>query len=236
MVPMNNEQRRSIAHLLSPTSPEDALTAYYALYHKRTQLFTHDQEVVSGFLAVCQTAYDLFTPLVVMRADSGDVLSTLLFDRLDEGREYSFIVREQRASLLRRCLITWDEHYGLIHTVDQASFRLDSRHLVEKVVRGDGSLRFEVRDGAKVMGAAGTNWCSPYFAEIGVWTQEGSRGRGLAKAAVSACTSELLKQGIKPLYIVAEGNVASIRVCEALGYSFSGYREFSCQGRLPPQW
>jgi L-amino acid N-acyltransferase YncA len=234
MVPMNDEQRRSIAHLLSPTSPEDALTAYYALYHNRTQLFTHGQEVVVGFLAICQTAHDLFTPLVVMRADSDDVLSTLLSNHLDEGREYLFAVKEQMASVLKGCLITWDECYNLIYTVDQASFRPDFRRLVEKVVRGDCFPRFEIRDGEKVIATAGANWCSPYFAEVGVWTQEGHRGRGLAKAAVSACTSELLQEGIKPLYIVSEDNVASIRVCEALGYRFTGYREFSCQGRLGP--
>jgi len=53
-----------------------------------------------------------------------------------------------------------------------------------------------------VIAAASTNWRSPYFAEVGVWTQEGRRGRGLAKAVVSACTAELLKEGIKPLYIL----------------------------------
>ena len=232
MIPMNDEQRRSIAHLLSPTSPEDALTAYYALYHKRTQLFTHGQEVIVGFLAVCQTAHDLFTPLVVMRADSDDVLCALLSDHLDEGREYLFAAKEQRASVLKRCLITWDEHYNLIYTVDQASFRPDSRHFVEKVVRGDGFSHFEIGDGESVIAAADTNWRSPYFAEVGVCTQEGFWGHGLAKAVVSACTAELLQEGIKPLYIVAEGNTASIRVCEALGYRFTGYREFSCRGRL----
>ncbi len=221
-----------IAHLLSPTSPEDALTAYYALYHKRTQLFTHGQEVVVGFLAICQTAHDLFTPLVVMRADSDDVLCALLSNHLDESREYLFAAKEQRASVLKRCLITWDERYNLIYTVDETNFRPDSRHLVEKVAREDGLSRFEIRDGESVIAAAGTNWRSPYFAEVGVCTQEGFWGHGLARAVVSACTVELLKEGIKPLYIVAEGNAASIRVCEALGYRFTGYREFSCRGRL----
>ena len=226
------QERDSIIHLLSPTSPEDALTAYYALYHKRTQLFTCGQEVIVGFLAVCQTAHDLFIPLVVMRADSDDVLSALLSDHLDEGREYLFAAKEQRASVLKRCLITWDEHYNLIYTVDQANFRPDSRHLVEKVAREDGFSRFEIRDGESVIAAADTNWHSPYFAEVGVCTQEGFWGHGLARAVVSACTAELLQEGIKPLYIVAEGNAASIRVCEALGYRLTGYREFSCRGRL----
>jgi len=167
-----------------------------------------------------------------MRADSDDVLSTLLSNHLDEGREHLFAAREQRASVLKRCLITWDERYNLIYTVDQASFQPDSRHFVKKVAREDGFSRFEIRDGEDVIATAGTNWRSPYFAEVGVCTQEGFWGHGLAEAVVSACTVELLKEGIKPLYIVAEGNTASIRVCEALGYRFTGYREFSCRGRL----
>jgi GNAT superfamily N-acetyltransferase len=235
MVPMNDAQRRSIVHLLSPTSPEDALTAYYALYHKRTQLFTHGQEVADGFLAICQTAHDLFTPLIVMRADSDDVLSTLLCNHLDEGREYLFAVKERMASALKQFLITWDEHYNLIYTVEDAGFRPHPRNLVEKVVKQDLFPRFEIREGENAIATAGTNWRSPYFAEIGTWTQESYRGRGLAKAVVSACTSELLKEGITPLYIVAEGNAASIRVCEALGYHFSGHREFFGQGRLGPK-
>jgi RimJ/RimL family protein N-acetyltransferase len=232
MMLTNDEQRCLITHLLSPTFPEDALTAYYALYHKRTQLFTHGQEVTDGFLAICQTGHDLFTPLVVMRADSDDVSAALLSDHLDERRGYLFAVKERMASVLKRCLVTWDERYNLIYTVDGESFRPDSRHPVEKLVREDRFPRFEIRDGDNVIAAAGTNWRSPYFAEVGVWTEEGCRGRGLGRAVVSACTSELLTEGIKPLYIVAEGNVASIRVCEALGYRFSGDREFSCQGRL----
>jgi RimJ/RimL family protein N-acetyltransferase len=232
MATIVDERRHSIVHLLSPTSPEDALTAYYALYHKRTQLFTHGQEVTDGFLAVCQTAHDLFTPLVVMRADSDDVLSALLSDHLDKGREYIFIAKVQTASVLKRCLVTWDEHYDLIYTVDEGSFRPDFRYHVEKVIEKDSFPRFEIGDSESVVAVAGTNWCSPYFAEVGVCTREGYRGRGLAKSAVSACTSELLKEGIKPLYVVAEGNVASTRVCTALGYRFSGYREFSCRGRL----
>lgn len=234
MVHMNDEQRRSIAHLLSPTSPEDALTAYYALYHKRTQLFTHGQEIVVGFLAICQTRHDLFTPLVVMRADSDDVLSALLSTHLDEGREYLFTAREQRASVLKRCLIAWDGQCNLIYTVDEVGFRPDSRHLVERTVGRDHIPRFEIRDGENVIAAAGANWRSPYFAEVGVCTQEGYHRRGLAKVVVSACTSELLKEGARPLYIVAEDNTASIRVCEALGYRFPGYREFSCLGRVRP--
>ncbi len=226
-----NSKRGLITHLLSLTSPEDALTTYYALYHKRTQLFTFGRNAAEGFLAICQTGHDLFTPLVVTRAVSDDILAALLSQYLDAGREYLFAVKPQMAPILRQCLITWDEHHNLIYTVDEASFRPESCHLVKRVAKEGHYPRFEIRDSGNTVAAASTNWRSPYFAEIGVWTQEDYRGRGLAKAVASACTSELLKENIQPLYIVDESNTASIRVCEALGYYFSGYREFSCRGR-----
>lgn len=57
-----NSKRGLITHLLSFTSPEDALTTYYTLYHQRTQLFTFGRNPIEGFLAICQTRHDLFTP------------------------------------------------------------------------------------------------------------------------------------------------------------------------------
>ena len=227
-----NSKRGLIIHLLSLTSPEDALTTYYTLYHQRTQLFTFGRNAVEGFLAICQTGHDLFTPLVVTRAVSDDILATLLVEYLDRGREYLFAVKWQMAPILRQYLITRDEHYNLIYTVDEASFRSETRHLVKRVVREGHYPRFEIRDGGNTVAVASTNWRSPYFAAIGVWTQEGYRGQGLAKAVVSACTSELLRKNVRPLYIVDKSNTASIRVCEALGYYFSGHKEFSCRGRL----
>ena len=37
---------------------------------------------------------------------------------MDEGREYIFVAREQKASVLKRCLITWDEHFNHIESID----------------------------------------------------------------------------------------------------------------------
>jgi RimJ/RimL family protein N-acetyltransferase len=49
---------------------------------------------------------------------------------------------------------------------------------------------------------------------------------------VSACTAALLEERLRPLYIVDEGNEASIRTAEAVGYVDSGLREFAGEGQL----
>lgn len=54
--------------------------------------------------------------------------------------------------------------------------------------------------------------------EIAVTTEEGYRGRGLAKAVVSAATEYILDCGRVPLYVHNGTNIASGRVARALGY------------------
>jgi RimJ/RimL family protein N-acetyltransferase len=55
--------------------------------------------------------------------------------------------------------------------------------------------------------------------EIAVVTEAAYRGRGLAKRVVAASTAYILDHGRVPLYVHVRANVASARVCRALGYS-----------------
>ena len=87
--------RRAIAPLLREHSPEDALAAYYALHHSetRTTLTVHrDAERAEGFIAVCQTGFDLFQPLVVLRAPTSEIAVWLLRNGLSPLRSYNVIV------------------------------------------------------------------------------------------------------------------------------------------------
>jgi hypothetical protein len=222
-----------LERLISPTAPEDALTNYYAFQHRRTTLRTFSQGgAVEGFLAICQTGQDLFTPLVVMRAVADDVLSVLMQKYLDPRREYLFIVREDMAAVLRQCLITWDEIVNRIYTVNLTSFRPVINVLVQRSSTADGHPRFEIRSGGEVSSVAAIAWQSDRFAEIGVSTVQAQRGRGWGKAVVSACTAVVLAAGLIPLYVVAEDNLSSVHIAETLGYRFTGKREFCCRGRL----
>jgi len=222
-----------LERLISPTAPEDALTNYYAFQHPRTTLRTFSQRgTIEGFLAICQTGQDLFTPLVVMRAVSDDVLRVLMREHLDAHREYLFIVREDMATVLRQCLVTHDEIVNRIYTVNQADFRPVINVLVQQSSTAEGRPRFEIRSGGEVSAVAAVTWQSDRFAEIGVSTVQAQRGRGWGKAVVSACTAVVLAAGLTPLYVVAEDNLPSIHIAETLGYRFTGKREFFCRGRL----
>lgn len=63
--------RQSVRDLLNEFDAADGLATYYGLYHdpQRTTLFVHQDGDgrVDGFLARCQTGFDLFRPLVTLR-------------------------------------------------------------------------------------------------------------------------------------------------------------------------
>jgi RimJ/RimL family protein N-acetyltransferase len=219
--------------LLDPTDPEDALTLYYALHYPTDRVTVHvlsEQDQPVGFLAVCQAAVELWTPLVVMRTVSADVSYRLLHECLSPGREYVFAIAEWDVPPLERACRIWDRDHERIYTLRPADFEPVRHPALRRNDRLDGRVRFEIVLDGHVVSRAGTNWESPNFAEIGVMTDEAYRGRGLAKAVVSACTDILLERDIAPLYIASEENAASRQVCESLGYTFHGQREFACRG------
>lgn len=59
---------------------------------------------------------------------------------------------------------------------------------------------------------------SPDVWEIAVVTEAPYRGQGLAKEVVSAATAYILEQGRLALYVHDRTNLASAKVCRALGY------------------
>lgn len=228
-------ERPVITKLLDLTDPKDALTAYYALYYsgeRATLHLTWERDELTGFLVICQTACELFTPLVVVRSRSADVTMNLLQEYLTAGREYFFTIGECDAPPLRMACRTWEEEHERIHTLDPACFVPHHYPSIRRRDQEDGRLCFEIVLEGKVVSHASVNWESLYFGEIGVVTEEPYRGQGLGKAVVSACTDALLGRGIAPLYITKKDNLASRRLCEALGYRFAGHREFACRGML----
>ena len=99
-----------------------------------------------------------------------------------------------------------------------------------------GHPRFVVRSQGEVAAEAGINWLSPYFAEVSVVTKPAARGRGWGKAVVAACTRWVTRSGRRALYVVNEGNEASLALAKATGYEDSGVREFAGEGVRRPAW
>ncbi|MBN1135006.1 MAG: GNAT family N-acetyltransferase [Anaerolineae bacterium] len=231
-----NEKRRAIRPLLSPTDPADALTSYYALWHdpRRTQLTLHhdDQRRVDGFVAVSQTGVDLFRLLVTLHAPDNTATGELLQTALAPARPYRFIIPVALAGAVRDYVEVGRSSLNRIYLLDTARFRPVINVLVQRVGAADGAPRFEIESQGEIMAMSGTNWRSPTFAEVFVYTHPRGRGRGWGRSVVSACTTALLEEKLRPLYIVDEGNQASIRTAEAVGYVDTGLREFAGEGQL----
>lgn len=229
-------EREAIRPLLSLSDPADALTTYYALYHPPalTRLHVHRSAggAVDGFVAICTTGADLFRPLVVVRAQTDEVLRLLLRGELTKGRPYHFVVPLLYASTLGEELELTGQRIGLILALDPPAFRPVVNVLVVQAPGASGGLRFEIRSQGRVMAAAGTNWRSPHWAEVYVYTEPEAQGRGWGKSVASACTAALLAEGVRPLYVVDESDTASKGLAESLGYSDTGRREYIAMGVL----
>jgi len=233
-------QRAAIRPLLAPSDPEDALTAYYALYHdpRRTQLTLHRTPGgdVDGFIAVCQTGQDLFRPLVVIRAPNDDVTGDLFRRVLSARRPYYLVAPLALSKALDRFLNLPAPVVNRIYRVDAARFSLagtaEINVLVQKVPGPEGRVRWEVHSGGGVAAVAGTNWRSPFCAEVYVYVEPAFQRRGWGRAVVRAATMGLLQERLLPLYMVEEANLASILLAEAVGYADTGRREIAGEAYL----
>jgi len=234
-------QRIAIRPLLAPSDPQDALTAYYALYHdpNRTRLFLNHAPsgTVDAFIAVCQTGQYLFRPLVVMRAPNEQAAGDLFCRALVPGRPYYFIVPLDLVPAVERFLEMPQPAVNRVYRLDPARFSLaravEINVMVQQTPGSGGYPRWEIRSGGQVVAAAGTNWRSPFCAEVYVYTEPAYRGRGWGRAVVRAATISLLRDRLLPLYIVDEANLASIQLAEAAGYIDTGRREMAGEACLP---
>lgn len=231
-----NEKRREIRPLLSPVDPTDAVIGYYALWHdpRRTELFLHrdSHRRVDAFLSVSQTGVDLFRPLVTLSARSRTAIGELLHEALAPQRPYRLIIPLDLASEVREHMEFSRSSINLIYRLDPSRFQPVVNVLVQRAVSADGSTRFQIESQGQLTAISGTNWRSPEFAEVFVYVHPKGRGRGWGKSVVSACTAYLLEERLRPLYMVREGNQASVVLAEGLGYVDTGARELSGECQL----
>jgi hypothetical protein len=225
--------RDNARSLLNEFDAADALASYYALHHdsKRTTLFMHrDQRgMVDGFLARCQTGFDLFRPLVTLRLRGRGALPDLLAEGLVSGRPYLLVVP---APFLERIVpyVTMSEvSHNLILRLDPTRFRPEINVLVTTRRDPDGNPRAEIKQGEQVVAAAGVNWRSPVFAEVFVQVEEGQREQGYGRAVLVALVTELIKLKVSPIYAVSENNPASYEAALRAGFVDTGAREIMGQ-------
>jgi hypothetical protein len=214
--------------------PKDALAAYYALYHDpgRTGLWLHENanDRIDGLVAVCQTGFNLFQPTVVLRARDNEVAVALLRKALQPGRPV-YVVTKPTLDLAVQAVVQLErQEYNRVYNFDPSRHRPEINVLVRSARTPDGSPRFVIRSRDQTASEAGINWRSPHFAEMFVHTQPWAEGRGWGKAVVAACANTLVQAGVQPLYMVTEGNQASISLAESVGFVDTGAREFAGSG------
>ncbi|MDW8068277.1 MAG: GNAT family N-acetyltransferase [Anaerolineae bacterium] len=234
------ELRRKVRTMLDLSAPRDGLAAYYVLYYDpaRTRLWVAERGPrVEGFLAICQTGWDLFRPLSVLRARRIDVAHALLergFSPSGGGlpyRPYYLVTTPDLLGIVEEALEVERVSMNRIYYLDLRRYEPEMNVLVTPTPSASGSPRFVVRSqGAQIVAEAGINWRSPHFAEVYVHTAPEAQQRGWGKAVLDACVTWILRSGAVPLYVVAEGNESSARLAESVGFVDSGARECAIEG------
>jgi hypothetical protein len=219
---------------LSLAEPRDALAAYYALYHDpgrtRLWLYADVNDRISGFVAICQTGFDLFQPTVVLRARDDASAVAVLREALQPGRPYYVVTTPTLSSVVRDMMRLEREEHNRVYLFEPRRYQPEINVLVQPGGAPDSAPRYVIRSQGQIASEAGVNWRSPRFAEIFVRTQPWARGRGWGKAVVAACALTLVQAGVRPLYMVPERNEASIRLAESVGFVHTGAYEFAGAG------
>lgn len=223
-----HDQRMRIRWLLDNSSPADAPTAYFALYHPaaRSALYTLDNNAdgVTGFVGVFQTGIDLFRPLVTLVCPEPESAAALLHRALIPNRPYVFFARMNQFPLVGGSLRV-DRHRTLqVFQLDSRRFQPEINVLVRHNTAHDGTPR-AVIESHGMRATAGLNWQSPTFAELFVHVDPEARQRGWGKSVVAAVTQMVLESGRIPLYLVQNDNEVSRHLAESLGYVDTGARQ-----------
>lgn len=236
------ELRRKVRTMLDLRAPRDGLASYYVLYYDpaRTRLWVAEQgSRVEGFLALCQTGWDLFRPLGVLRAHRIDVAWALLQRGLSPSggtplrRPYYLVTTPDMLGVVEEALEVERVSLNRIYSLDMRRYEPRVNVLVTPAQAANGSPRFVIRSQeAQIVAEAGINWQSPHFAEVYVQTAPEVQGRGWGKAVLDACITWILRSSAIPLYVVAEGNESSARLAESVGFVDSGARECVVEGMV----
>ena len=223
-----HEKRQQVRRLLDDSSPADAPTAYYALFHPpaRSALYTHvnGDERVQGFVGQFQTGIDLFRPLITLVCRDADTAADLMAEALTPGRPYILFANLNQLPLVGGSLRIVQHRTLEIFRLDVGRFQPEINVLVQQSQAPDGTPRCAIESGGQGA-AAGVNWQSPGFAEIYVHTDPGARQRGWGASVAAAVTQAVLAGGRIPVYLVEPDNDASRQLAASLGYVDTGARQ-----------
>ncbi len=234
--------RQQLHTLLDERQPADAIESYYAFYHpdNRTQitLLPAGETRPQGYIALSQTGFDLFRPMITWRLPITDLeqSTAFIYQGLTPGMPVILLTPAHYLPLVR----TWFdiEREELLHllVLDRGRYEPIINVLVTEAQSGNEWPRYIVRaPNGTVAASALLNWQSRYFAEIAVHTQASYRGRGWGRSVVATLCQYVLDRGRTPLYAVNPDNAPSLNLAERVGFVDTGLRHMIVEATLRPR-
>lgn len=236
------KQRRAIRHLLDENNPADGMASYFAFHYDdtKTHLSTYppNADRASGYVALSRTGIDLFRPFMTLRLPDQDMraAAALIYQALPVHSSIIMNAPIRYYPLLQALFDVQTEEKLLIYILDPSQFEPIINVLVTQDRGVNGLPRFIIRardtEEQTVAASAGLNWLTPTFGEISVTTAPGFRRRGMGRSVVANMANYLLQTGRQPLYVVSEGNEASIQLAESVGFVYAGVEQLMLQATL----
>lgn len=246
--------RRAIRPLIDESAPADASAAYYAFHHpdERTKILVHPEGATHarGYVCVSRTGIDLFRPLITLRVPDGvgaagpdpEAGAVLLHRALRAGAGAIVSAPAAYRPLLQALFAVQQEQELIVMVLDRGRFQPVINVLVAQAESFNDLPRFVIRQTSAaeaggqgdVIAASGLNWQSDRFADVYVSTRATHRRQGLGQSVLAYAVQYALDRGRVPLYAVATGNEASIRLAESVGFVDLAIRHTLLEGTLKP--
>jgi hypothetical protein len=226
------EERGKLRAFLQMQRAADAVAAYYALHHPAARIRAWVREPGGGFLVRAQTGQDLFRPLVILRAPQPAAAEELLRAALPPGTGFLLALTEEAARWPLPILLAEPPTVLRLLELNAARFEPVVNIFVVRTQSPDGLPRYEIRQGDRLLAAAGVNWRSPEWAEIFVRTEPDVQNRGYGKSVTAALCRQLAEERRRVLFAVAETNTVSRHMAESLGFVDTGERETLCSANI----
>jgi hypothetical protein len=236
---LSSEDRQLIKRLINPRVASDAQAAYYALEHPRERAALYGyfprNNVLSGFIAIARTGFDLFRPLITPFTGTNESLIRLIEAAIPPNRPHLMYLPIEQETLL-------DDHFEVEKLNLSSLLRLDPRGfdpilniLVVEHKNSEGWPRFEIKAKGGGFAAAGLNWKSKHAAEIYVECDEEGRRRGFTRSVLSALIDRLLGDKRLVLFRVSDDDYGSFEDAFDLGFVPTGVRSVLTQIVVPDE-
>jgi GNAT superfamily N-acetyltransferase len=124
---------------------------------------------------------------------------------------------------------------GVFRTTDRVNpdiaevgvwFERQTDDLPEWLAPFNGPRLVAFDDEGRVIAGVGIKVHDRFGRELAVVTDEGARGRGLARRLVATAARRVLAEGAVPTYLHAPDNTASARVADAVGFPDRGWKVY----------